>query len=121
MRGRVASIWTPTRSRRDLDDSQHNDNNDDKSTSFASAALHRVSESSWESESQQQTFQWYRPSDPVVENGGEPCGSEVDQAGNLPETFWLDMCSQIHAGDGLSIVNLQLNPEWNTGYNVTHI
>mmetsp|Transcript_34338 Transcript_34338/g.72249 ORF Transcript_34338/g.72249 Transcript_34338/m.72249 type:complete len:1299 (+) Transcript_34338:130-4026(+) len=100
----------------------NNNNPTDESAKFASAALSRVGDqSSWESESQQQTFQWARPSDPVIENYDEPCGSEVDQAGNLPETFWLDMCSQIHAGDGLSIVNLQLNPERNTGYNGTHI
>jgi len=93
-------------------------------SAFASAALHSISQqlddqSDWESESQQKTFAWVRVSDPVVENYDEPC--DTDSVGNLPETFWLDMCSQIQAGDGLSIVNLQLNPERNTGYNGTHI
>ncbi|KAL7550113.1 hypothetical protein ACHAWF_013350 [Thalassiosira exigua] len=88
------------------------------------AALQSISERvgsnahRWESESQQNTFAWTRVSDPVVENDDEPCD---DEAGNLPETFWLDMCSQIGSGDGLSIVNLRLNPERNTGYNGTHI
>jgi len=96
---------------------------DDNADAFASAALHSISQqlddqSSWESESQQKTFAWSSVSDPVVENYDEPCD---DEAGNLPETFWLDMCSQIQMGDGLSIVNLQLNPERNTGYNGTHI
>jgi hypothetical protein len=78
----------------------------------------RVESQKWESESQKQTFDWNRPSDPVVENYDEPCD---DEAGNLPETFWLDMCSKIKTGEGMSIVNLQLNPERNTGYNGTHI
>lgn len=91
---------------------------------FTSAALHRVSEqlqdsSTWESESQQNTFEWNKPSDPVVENFDVSC--DEASSGNLPETFWLDMCSQIQTGDGMSIVNLQLNPERNTGYNGTHI
>ena len=91
---------------------------------FASAALHSISQrvddqSSWESESQENTFVWNQISDAVVENYDEPC--EDDIMGNLPETFWMDMCSQIKSGDGLSIVNLQLNPERNTGYNGTHI
>jgi len=93
---------------------------------FDSAALHSISQrianqdSTWDSESQQNTFVWNQPSDPVVENHDEPCDTD-ELGGNLPETFWLDMCSQIQAGDGLSIVNLQLNPERNTGYNGTHI
>ena len=59
-------------------------------------------------------------SDPVVENYDEPCLGD-DGAVAVPETFWLDMCSQIRAGDGISMVNLRLNPERNTGYNGTHI
>ena len=91
-------------------------------SSFDSAALHSISErvgqQNWESESQQQTFDWNKVSDPVVEIPDEPCN---DETGNLPETFWLDTCSKIKAGDGLRVVNLQLNPERNTGYNGTHI
>lgn len=91
-------------------------------SSFESAALHSISErvgqQNWESESQQQTFDWNKVSDPVVDIPDEPCN---DVTGNLPETFWLDTCSKIKAGDGLRVVNLQLNPERNTGYNGTHI
>jgi len=91
-------------------------------SSFESAALHSISErvgqQNWESESQQQTFDWNKVSDPVVENQDVPCD---DETGNLPETFWLDTCSKIKAGEGLRVVNLQLNPERNTGYNGTHI
>ncbi|KAL7457241.1 hypothetical protein ACHAWC_008781 [Mediolabrus comicus] len=87
-------------------------------SSFDSAALHSISQREWESESQQQTFDWNKVSDPVVINDDEPCD---DESGNLPETFWLDTCSKIKAGEGLKIVNLQLNPERNTGYNGTHI
>lgn len=99
-------------------------NNPPTLSSFESAALHSISQrvdshQNWESESQENTFVWNAVSDPVVEKV-EPC-HENTEAGNLPETFWLDMCSQIHTGDGLSIVNLQLNPERNTGYNGTHI
>mmetsp|Transcript_13157 Transcript_13157/g.26749 ORF Transcript_13157/g.26749 Transcript_13157/m.26749 type:complete len:1243 (+) Transcript_13157:78-3806(+) len=91
-------------------------------SSFESAALHSISErvvqQNWESESQQQTFDWNKVSDPVVHIPDAPCN---DETGNLPETFWLDTCSKIKAGDGLRVVNLQLNPERNTGYNGTHI
>jgi len=91
-------------------------------SSFESAALHSISErvvqQNWESESQQQTFDWNKVSDPVVHIPDAPCN---DETGNLPETFWLDTCSKIKAGDGLRDVNLQLNPERNTGYNGTHI
>ena len=91
-------------------------------SSFESAALHSISErvvqQNWESESQQQTFDWNKVSDPVVLIPDAPCN---DETGNLPETFWLDTCSKIKAGDGLRVVNLQLNPERNTGYNGTHI
>lgn len=34
---------------------------------------------------------------------------------------WLDMCSNIKAADGVKVVNLDLNPHRNTGYNGTHI
>ena len=58
-----------------------------------------------------------------MENAAElPCADGAAPEGALlSDTFWLDMCSQIRAGDGLSLVNLQLNPERNTGYNGTHI
>ena len=59
-------------------------------SSFDSAALHSISQREWESESQQQTFDWNKVSDPVVINDDEPCD---DESVNLPETFWLDTCS----------------------------
>lgn len=101
----------------------------DKKQPFESLALRSISQrlddgSSWESESQHNTFAWKSVSDPVIENYDEPCVSENDggpAASVVPETFWLDMCSQIRAGDGISMVNLRLNPERNTGYNGTHI
>ena len=102
----------------------------DKKKPFESLALRSISErlddgSSWESESQHNTFAWKSVSDPVIENYDEPCAGENDVGGArasvVPETFWLDMCSQIRAGEGISMVNLRLNPERNTGYNGTHI
>lgn len=96
------------------------------SSRFESAALHSISQrvddrSSWESESQQKTFTWNQVSDPVIESYSDEQPCNDDGVGNLPGTFWLDMCSQIKSGDGLTIVNLRLNPERNTGYNGTHI
>ncbi|EJK77498.1 hypothetical protein THAOC_00669 [Thalassiosira oceanica] len=98
---------------------------DESAGPFSSSALHSISEqigtnNRWESESQQNTFAWKQETDPVVEHDDEPCEDD-SSAGNLPETFWLDICSEIKSGDGMSIVDLQLNPERNTGYNGTHI
>ena len=98
---------------------------DESAGPFTSSALHSISEQigtnhRWESESQQNTFTWQQETDPVVEHDDEPCEDD-SSAGNLPETFWLDICSEIKSGDGMSIVDLQLNPERNTGYNGTHI
>ena len=104
--------------------SNSNNNNGFSHSSIESAALYSLSQrvfdgqKQWDSESQQKTFVWKQKTNPVIENYDEPCDDEL---GNLPETFWLDMCSQIKAGDGMTIVNLQLNPERNTGYNGTHI
>jgi hypothetical protein len=39
----------------------------------------------------------------------------------MEDTFWVDICSNIQAGDGTSVVNLAKNPERNTYYNGTHI
>ena len=106
--------------------------------SFSSSALgHIQQQSSWESESQERTFSWKNPSDPVVSGVDEEnCSDEDDKKkgglklfsqnkdfknGNLGATFWLDMCSKIKEGTGAKVVNLALNPERNTGYNGTHI
>lgn len=88
---------------------------------FSSAALTNIQQqNSWESESQERTFLWENPSDPIVMNGdlmttAESCGDD-----ELPDTFWLDMCSEIKEGNA-KVVNLALNPERNTQYNGTHI
>ena len=52
----------------------------------------------------QKTFDWKRRSDPVIENHDKPCDEE---AVNLPETFWLDMCLNIKAGEGMLFVRSQ--------------
>lgn len=85
----------------------------------------------WESDSEKKTFLWESTTDPVVlstSNNDESCSSNsnidpdlVMKEGRLPDTFWLDMCSQIQEGDGIKMVDLILNPERNTGYNGTHI
>ena len=38
----------------------------------------------------------------------------------LPHDFWLDLCTRVR-NDDPTVVNLNLNPERNTGYNGTHI
>jgi len=101
---------------------------DDENSPFLqlSSSLTTISElTSWESESQKQTFAWSKPSDPVVL---ETTGLENNpdcQDGNaenivLSDTFWMDMCSQI-SSKTTKFINLVLNPKRNTGYNGTHI
>jgi len=87
-----------------------------------SSALNSINDKmGWDSESEKRTFTWSQPSDIIVsEKEDFPCDDEPSD-GLLPETFWLDMCSNITEGDGLQVVNLALNPERNTGYNGTHI
>jgi len=92
---------------------------------FFSSALKSISEKmGWESQSEKETFAWLNQSNPVVLNGEEedlsPCDDQED-GGKLPETFWVDMCSNIKMGERSKTVNLVLNPERNTGYNGTHI
>jgi len=102
---------------------------DDTATSsiknIMSSALHSLAAKvGWESQSERDTFEWTRPSDPVVmseDDGIEPCDDQTGDGGELPDLFWVDMCSNIKAGEGLKAVNLALNPERNTGYNGTHI
>lgn len=76
----------------------------------------------WDSESQKDTFMWSKKTNPVVlsSDKGENCDDELVD-GALPDTFWLDLCSNIKEGDGMKVVDLMLNPERNTGYNGTHI
>jgi len=88
-------------------------------TGFFSSALKAIWDAvGWESESQKETFAWSAPSDFVVSERGlatESCAEDIEAA------FWMDMCSQIKAGEGTRVVNLVSNPERNTGYNGTHI
>eukprot|EP00980_Cylindrotheca_fusiformis_P015073 scaffold4157_cov136-Cylindrotheca_fusiformis.AAC.23 len=84
---------------------------------FESSVLHSLNEQGFSSQPQRETFEWNQQTDMVVEGGDSLC----DDDENLPETFWLDMCSNIKEGTETKIVNLALNPERNTGYNGTHI
>jgi hypothetical protein len=86
---------------------------------FVTSALKSISFGRWESESQKQTFSWSQKTDSVVR---DPSLADADcDESELPDTFWMDMCSNIKSGDTSQIVNLALNPERNTGYNGTHI
>jgi len=88
------------------------------SAPFESSVLQSLSEQGFSSNTQRETFEWNQQTDMVVQEDAAPCDEEEP---NLPDTFWVDMCSNIHAGDGTKLVNLALNPEQNTGYNGTHI
>ena len=71
------------------------------------------------------TFGWEQTTDMIVQDEDQPCdgpdGERDDGVFNVPDTFWMDMCSNIHRGAGTKVVNLSLNPERNTFYNGTHI
>eukprot|EP00535_Pseudo-nitzschia_heimii_P010096 CAMPEP_0197180416 /NCGR_PEP_ID=MMETSP1423-20130617/5042_1 /TAXON_ID=476441 /ORGANISM="Pseudo-nitzschia heimii, Strain UNC1101" /LENGTH=1181 /DNA_ID=CAMNT_0042630493 /DNA_START=218 /DNA_END=3766 /DNA_ORIENTATION=- len=69
------------------------------------------------------TFGWDHTTDMVVQDDDPPCDDEDldDGVFSVPDTFWMDMCSNIHRGEGTKLVNLALNPERNTYYNGTHI
>mmetsp|Transcript_23652 Transcript_23652/g.26978 ORF Transcript_23652/g.26978 Transcript_23652/m.26978 type:complete len:1247 (+) Transcript_23652:298-4038(+) len=92
-----------------------------------SSALNKMnSKLGWDSESEKDTFMWSKPSDPIVLSGSneEGCDHDTDHQlvdGELPDTFWLDMCAHIKEGDGIKVVDLTVNPERSTGYNGTHI
>ena len=92
-------------------------NDDDNPfAAFDSNALNSLSQEGFQSQAQQDTFSWKQHSDMVVAEREESCDD-----GFLPDSFWLDMCSNIQAGDGSKVFNLALNPEKNTAYNGTHI
>lgn len=71
------------------------------------------------------TFSWEQTTDMIVQEDDPPCDNPEEQLDdgvfNVPDTFWMDMCSNIHKGEGTKLVNLALNPERNTYYNGTHI
>lgn len=94
------------------------------STQSTSSSTTTSSNGGWDSESVRDTFTWSNPSDPIVQddaNEQEGCEEEALKDGSLPDTFWMDMCSNITLGSGMQNTNLVLNPERNTGYNGTHI
>ncbi len=92
---------------------------------FLSSALNAMnSKLGWDSQQEKDTFIWSNPSDPVVISPNvneEGCDDHELVNGELPDTFWLDMCANIKEGDEVKVVDLMLNPERNTGYNGTHI
>jgi len=83
---------------------------------FGANVLQSLSEHGFSSPGQQKTFEWNQQTDMVVQDDEPPCDSE-----ELPDAFWMDMCSSIQEGSTAKVVNLALNPERNTGYNGTHI
>jgi len=92
---------------------------DDALNPFDSNALHHLQQSGFQSQEQKDTFSWQQHSDQVT-TSDDPvaCADGEEETDDL---FWIDMCHYIHAGDGKAVVNLQSNPERNTGYNGTHI
>jgi len=66
-----------------------------------------------------------KTTDMIVQDDDPPCDNPDEQQDdgvfNVPDTFWMDICSNIHKGAGTKLVNLALNPERNTYYNGTHI
>jgi flavocytochrome c len=87
-----------------------------------SNVLHTLKNKGFQSPQQAQTFDWQQQTDMVVVDKQEPLPCEDGEAYDyLPETFWMDMCSNIKEGDGTKLVNLALNPERNTGYDGRHI
>lgn len=85
----------------------------------ASNALHSLSQEGFASPDQQQAFAWNEQTDIVVM---EPDATEAAACADddLPDTFWIDMCSNI-SEEHTKVVDLALNPEHNTGYNGTHL
>lgn len=79
---------------------------------FESSVLQSLSDKGFSSNAERKTFEWNQQTDMVVQAADTPCD---DAAPNLPDNFWMDMCSNIKAGDGTKLVNLALNPERNTG------
>lgn len=68
-----------------------------------------------------ETFSWEQTTDMIVQEEDPPCEDDDQGEGVFPDAFWMDMCSNIHKGEGTKLVNLALNPERNTYYNGTHI
>jgi flavocytochrome c len=115
-----------------------NDNNGG-GDQMSSIVLQSLSQTGFSSQHERDTFAWNQQTDMVVQETETPCDTAAtitttttnsqqqhqrpDQPGALtvPDSFWMDMCSNIHKGSGTKLVNLALNPERNTYYNGTHI
>ena len=98
----------------------HVDGGSDDPFSTPSSLL-SLSQDGFQSEAQKDTFSWKKQTNMVVvdeENESKQQDCDNDE---LPDTFWVDICRNIQAGDGTSVVNLAKNPERNTYYNGTHI
>lgn len=93
------------------------------SPTLGSNVLQSLSKTGFSSEPQRETFAWHQTTDMVVQDEDTPCDTDGTENGmfNVPDTFWMDMCSNIHEGEKTKLVNLALNPERNTFYNGTHI
>lgn len=118
----------------DVADEDDDDDDDDGQTMIESNALQSLSQTGFSSQKQRETFAWKKQTDMVVKGQDVLCDSQheggevmADGGGggssslDLPDSFWMDICSNIHEGDGTKVVNLALNPERNTWYNGTHI
>ncbi|KAL3906745.1 MAG: hypothetical protein SGARI_003861, partial [Bacillariaceae sp.] len=92
------------------------------SSAMGSNVLQSLSKTGFSSKPQRDTFAWNQQTDMIVQEEETPCDSNSeDDALKVPDSFWMDMCSNINEGDGTKLVNLDLNPERNTYYNGTHI
>jgi flavocytochrome c len=97
-----------------------NNNNPFASLSLESNALRTISQAGFQSQAQKETFSWNKHSDRVLESltdDASSCNGHL-----LPDSFWIDLCPPPHNENDKSVdINLQSNPEHNTGYNGTHI
>jgi len=98
------------------------DNTVSTTTTMESDVLQSLSQTGFSSEPQRDTFAWEQRTDMVIDEN-TPCDTEDTEEGvfNVPDSFWMDMCSNIHKGEKTKLVNLALNPERNTYYNGTLI
>ena len=81
---------------------------------FSSNALFSMATGGFESKSQQDTFKWQQQTDMVKAVQEEPCEESL-----LPDSFWIDICSNMQGTTNEKLVNLAMNPEKNTAYNGT--
>lgn len=78
---------------------------------FITSTLKSLAFGRWESESQKRTLSWSQKTDSVVR---DPTLADAGcDHSELPDTFWMDMCSTIKSGDTSQVVNLARNTERN--------